>query len=157
MATACIDALSCVFLHLALVSTTLHYFWWKMWYSHTHAAMTTVITSRLISHIISETESPYCNCTAPLTQSTWIKHILKSFERNWGHACQDFSPAVVCSRVTCEPLLLPYSPRRSVDSRCIFKWWLVSHVSVISEPSEVNRQTADITGKAISFEAAGLY
>lgn len=28
---------------------------------------------------------------------------------------------------------------------------------VISEHSKVNQQTADITGKMISFEAAGLY
>lgn len=30
-------------------------------------------------------------------------------------------------------------------------------MSVISEHSEVNQQTEDITGKVISFEAAGLY
>lgn len=65
-----INILSCMLSHLALVSLPPSTVSNEKWNHHT--TITTVCVS-LISHIITETASPYCNCTAPLIQSMWIK------------------------------------------------------------------------------------
>lgn len=87
-----------------------------------------------------------------------FKWILKSFEMNWGYACQDFSPChglLLCDLGATIASTFPETIGRNID--VFLKWSLFSHVSVISEHSEVNQQTEDITGKAICFDAAGLY